>query len=323
LKRVLIIQTAFLGDVILATPLIEKLYDFYPNIIIDVVVKKGNEGLLYHHPKLNKIYVFDKTSGKLKSLYYLITQLRKHRYDAVINLHRFTSSGIITAFTKGKIKIGFDKNPLSFFFDEVVKHLFKKGLHEVDRNLSLINSITNDAFYKPKLYPSVDDYKTVNSLINNNTIYYCFAPSSVWFTKQLPKHKSIELINKLTDASVFLIGAPADYTYCQELINNCSNKHVINLCGKLNFLQSAALISKAKMNFVNDSAPMHIASAMDAPVTVFYCSTVPEFGFGPLSIHSKILQVTELDCKPCGLHGFKVCPKGHFKCGEIYLDNVL
>jgi heptosyltransferase-2 len=97
----------------------------------------------------------------------------------------------------------------------------------------------------------------------------------------------------------------------------------VNLCGKLNLLQSAALMQNAEMNFVNDSAPLHIASAMNAPVTAIYCSTVPEFGFGPLSDHFKILQVEKLSCKPCGLHGYKSCPKGHFKCGEIDLSSVV
>ena len=71
------------------------------------------------------------------------------------------------------------------------------------------------------------------------------------------------------------------------------------------------------MNYVNDSAPMHLASAVNAPVCVIYCSTVPHFGFGPLSDISNIVEVKEnLDCRPCGLHGHRACPKGHFKCAQ-------
>jgi heptosyltransferase-2 len=92
---------------------------------------------------------------------------------------------------------------------------------------------------------------------------------------------------------------------------------VKNLAGSLSLLQSAALMKGAVMNYVNDSAPMHLASATDAPVTVIYCSTIPAFGFGPLSPVSKIIEAEEsLDCRPCGLHGFKNCPKGHFRCAE-------
>jgi heptosyltransferase-2 len=90
---------------------------------------------------------------------------------------------------------------------------------------------------------------------------------------------------------------------------------VINLCGQLSFLQSAALMKDALMNYVNDSAPMHFASAVNAPVTAIYCSTLPAFGFGPLSDNSRVVEIREnLYCRPCGLHGKKACPEGHFRC---------
>jgi heptosyltransferase-2 len=95
------------------------------------------------------------------------------------------------------------------------------------------------------------------------------------------------------------------------------------LAGKLTLLQSAALMRDSKMNYVNDSGPLHFASALNAPVTAFFCSTTPEFGFGPLSDLSEIIEVKNLACKPCGLHGHKECPQGHFNCGNlINLTNI-
>ncbi|MEO8414223.1 MAG: glycosyltransferase family 9 protein, partial [Ginsengibacter sp.] len=71
----------------------------------------------------------------------------------------------------------------------------------------------------------------------------------------------------------------------------------------------------AAMNYTNDSAPLHFASAIDAPVTAIFCSTVPAFGFYPLSAKSFIVETKEiLPCRPCSLHGLKACPLGHFKC---------
>jgi heptosyltransferase-2 len=93
------------------------------------------------------------------------------------------------------------------------------------------------------------------------------------------------------------------------------DKMVTILAGKLNFLESAALMEKAVMNYVNDSAPMHFASAMNAPVTAIYCSTIPAFGYGPLSENSTIVELQEpLSCRPCGIHGKKSCPETHFNC---------
>jgi heptosyltransferase-2 len=95
------------------------------------------------------------------------------------------------------------------------------------------------------------------------------------------------------------------------------------MAGKLSLLESAAIMAGARMNFVNDSAPMHLASAVNAPVTAVFCSTVPAFGFGPLSDNAFIAETTiPLDCRPCGLHGYTVCPKGHFKCAEIEIHTL-
>jgi len=124
--------------------------------------------------------------------------------------------------------------------------------------------------------------------------------------------------------NVYLLGAPGDKTLCEEIKKISLFPFVINLAGQLNFLQSAALMEKAVMNYVNDSAPMHFASAVNAPVTAVYCSTVPAFGYGPLSDESHIVETGErLSCRPCGLHGYKACPKGHFKCANDISDEQL
>src|SRR6185437_1262936 len=111
------------------------------------------------------------------------------------------------------------------------------------------------------------------------------------FTKQFPVEKWVELINILPpDYHIHLLGAPTDHTLTESIRTKTLHPHVQNLCGKLNFLQSAALMQNAVMNYANDSAPLHFASAMDAPVTAIFCSTVPSFGFYPLSPISFIAE---------------------------------
>ena len=120
------------------------------------------------------------------------------------------------------------------------------------------------------------------------------------------------------------MGAKGDIPLCEIIKEKTKAQKVEILAGKLSFLESAALMKNARMNFVNDSAPLHFASAMNAPVAAMYCSTVPAFGFGPLSDTSFIFETTEiLDCRPCGLHGYKSCPKGHFRCSNIEVDSVV
>ena len=313
--KILIIQTAFIGDVILATAVAEKLDQKYPDAQIDFTLRKGNEGLLTGHPFINTVFVWDKKQNKIKNLFLLSKQIRSNKYDTVVNLQRFSSSGILAGFSGAKEIIGFDKNPLSFLFTKKIKHEIGNEKHEVERNQQLIESITNADASKPKLYPSKENKDAVESYKNSQ--YVCLAPTSVWFTKQYPKEKWVELCNQISPSLIiYLLGAPGDSAACDWIKNNSTNKNIINLAGKLNFLESAALMSDAEMNFVNDSAPMHIASAMNAKTTAIFCSTVPSFGFGPLADDSIIIETKEqLDCRPCGLHGHKACPKGHFKCG--------
>jgi heptosyltransferase-2 len=315
LKRVLVIQTAFLGDVILASPIWENLHQQFPEAQIDVVVKKGNETLLAEHPFLNQVYTFDKRQ-KLKNLWNLGKQLRQQRYELVINLQRFASSGVLTMLAKGKESRGFEKNPFSLFFSKRFKHEMKPNWHEVDRNLHLIADLVTQPKKRPQLYPTLSDMERISSF--QTQTYYCLAPTSVWFTKQAPKKIWLELIEKLasTKVKIYLLGAPADHAYLEEIRQAVPKLEVQNLAGQLTLLQSAALMSGAQRNFVNDSGPLHLASATNAPVSAFFCSTVPAFGFGPLSDDSKIIEVSNLACRPCGLHGHKSCPKGHFQCGE-------
>jgi len=317
LKSFLVIQTAFIGDVILATSLIETICKANPDAKIDFVLRKGNEALLDSNPHINKVFIWNKTEKKYRNLVRVIKEIRQEKYDVVLNLQRFASTGFITLRAKSNKKIGFRKNPLSFFFTKKIEHEIGNGKHEIERNFELIRSLFPCQLVKPKLYPNQSDIKQVEDL-QIGTDYVVMAPSSVWFTKQLPGHKWVELISQFSnDKTICLIGAKSDSNFLESIKSQTSDKRVINLAGRLNLLASAHLIQGAKMTYANDSAPMHLASAMNAPITVFFCSTVPEFGFGPLSDESTILEITEkLSCRPCGLHGYQACPEGHFDCGN-------
>ena len=193
----------------------------------------------------------------------------------------------------------------------------KPDWHEVDRNLSLISDLVPAPRRRPQLYPSIED---LNVIHNYQVVpYYCLAPTSVWFTKQAPKKTWLDLMSKLQKPTqrIYLLGAPSDIPYLDQLQKEATDQNVVNLAGKLTLLQSAALMAGAQHNYVNDSGPLHLASATNAPVSAFFCSTIPEFGFGPLSEKANIIEVQGLDCRPCGLHGHKSCPKGHFRCGEL------
>jgi ADP-heptose:LPS heptosyltransferase len=314
LKRILLIQTAFTGDVVLATPVAEKLHQYYPEAEIDFLLRKGNEGLLKNHPFIREVLILDK-KNKLRSLWTLFRKIRKVKYDLIVNMHRFGSSGVLVAFSGAKEKVGFDKNPFAWSYTRALPHEIGTGKHEVKRNLELVAHLTDLHTQSPKLYPAESDYKHI-SFQQKQGAYITMSPSSVWFTKQWHAKKWVELVRLIPNTyQIYLLGGPADANYCEAILRDAGREHVANMAGHVSFLQSAALMQGAKMNYVNDSAPMHFASAMNAPVTAIYCSTVPSFGFGPLSENSRVVEVEEkLPCRPCGLHGHADCPELHFKC---------
>lgn len=323
MQKFLIIQTAFIGDVVLATSLSEKLHLHFPDSQIDFLVRKGNEPLLKSHPWLGTVLIWDKTVHKQWNLWKILFQIRKNKYDKVINIQRFASTGFITAFSGAQQTIGFDKNPLSLFFTKKIKHLVSKKdlpMHEVERNQLLIKDFTDEHPARPALYPSRDDYAKVQPL--KQLKYLTVSPASVWFTKQFPAGQWVSFMQQISISyRIYLLGAASDYALCETIRSQVTQAQVINLSGQLSFLQSAALMKDAIMNYVNDSAPMHFASAINSPVTAVYCSTVPAFGFGPLSDKRFIVELLQtLDCRPCGLHGYTACPLGHFRCATQIED---
>jgi len=317
--KILLIQTAFIGDVILATAALEQLRAAKPEAEIHFLVRAGNESLVAEHPFLKKVWVWEKRNKKYKHLFKLISEVKKEKFDVVVNLQRFAATGLLALLSGAKVKLGFSQNPFSWTYNFHLPHKMggENPLHEVERNSQLLNLWEDFEEKGPRLYPTEKAQKKVEKY-KAKAPFICIAPASVWQTKEVPEKVWVSFLDKLPTAyTVYLLGGPDDQARCEAIRSKTKFPNAVNLAGKLNLLESAALMQGAVMNYVNDSAPMHLASAMNAPVCAVYCSTVPEFGFGPLSEHSYVVQVEEeLECRPCGMHGKKACPLGHFECGN-------
>ena len=332
MRRILIIQTAFLGDVVLATAMLENLHAAYPSAQLDILVRGGAQELFIDHPYIHTVHVWDKKKNKYQHLFQIIKTIRRIQYDVVINVQRYLATGIITVLSGAAKTIGFDKNPLSFLFSETVRHAFgtaahaagrsakpdssASSIHETSRNHALLVSLTTAPVAKPALYPSAANFAAVQKW--QAAPYICMSPGSVWETKKMPAQNWMDLINAVpANYTIYLMGAPNEKVLCAEILSGSSRGDVFTIAGQLNLLEAAALIKGARLNYVNDSAPMHLASATNAPVAAIYCSTIPAFGYGPLSDTQFVIETLEpLPCKPCGLHGKTACPLGHFNCGH-------
>jgi heptosyltransferase-2 len=323
-QKILVIQTASIGDVILSTPVLESLHASLPGARIDILLKAGCDDLFRGHPFIGKIHVWDKHKARCRQLIKILSEVRREKYDQVINIQRFFSSGLVTACSGASHRAGFSKNPWSFLFHRKVKHeIGLEGLHEVDRNLSLLEGMGVDILRQVRIYPSEMDESAAR--LYKDKPYICVAPASLWFTKQYPAERWSSFLGKVDPGiRIYLLGSSSDTALCNQISTMAGRQGITVLSGKLNLLETASLMKDALMNYVNDSAPLHLASAMNAPVTAVFCSTVPRFGFGPLSDDSAVVETGEdLGCRPCGLHGYPSCPEKHFRCALTIDENKL
>tara|TARA_Y100000385_G_scaffold273383_1_gene315230 strand:- start:1529 stop:2542 length:1014 start_codon:yes stop_codon:yes gene_type:complete len=318
-RKVLIIQTAFIGDAILATSLLESWHHVHPGDELHFLVRSGNESLLDFHPFLAGLHTWKKSSNaglRYWNLVALGIDLRRMNFDVVVTPHRHISSGILMLMSGAKQRMGFSSHPFSMAFTHSQDHGLGNGEHEIERNHRLIaDDVALLEPKKPRLYPA--------QKIDNQGWSEKFgvaAPSSQWATKQWPSSRWIEWLDLefgiAPEQTIVLIGAPSDRAEL-ELIANQSKHELLEIRTDLSLLGAVGLMRGAMWVVTNDSGPMHMASSVDVPTVAIFCSTLPSFGFGPLASQSVVVEVEmKLDCRPCGLHGHQACPLSHFNCGH-------
>lgn len=320
-NKVLIIQTAFLGDAILISSLLEKIRIESPETTIHLLVRKGNDSIFqaYSHANLGKVWTYDKMH-KFASWQSLQKDLKAESFDQVFVAQRFFGMGLLSLSIGAKKVVGFDKNPLSWFFTERVTHEWGTGKHETERNTALLGSWLGLKVYKPFLSPEA---KELPEGLNPKN-YICISPGSVWETKRAPVNVWIDFIKLLPkNQTVVLMGAPNEVHLADEIEKGCLENTIKNEAGKHGLVDAIRIYQQSLMSYVNDSGPMHICSAVDTPTVAVFCSTIPAFGFGPLASWSRIVEVDGLACRPCGDHGKKSCPLGHYACGNQITGNHL
>jgi len=321
ISKILIIQTAFLGDVILCTPLIKATKKLFPHSFISFLLIPDTKNVVENNPHLDEIIIYDKKGKEkgLKNFFKIVGKIKKENFDLAIIPHRYIRSALLPYLAKIPQRIGFDKSIGSFLFTRKVT--YQNDLHEVDRNLHLLNDFSHDLSDRtPELFPGSEDFSYASQLLQDSGVkendkMVGIAPASVWATKRwLPERfaEVSDFLIKEAGAKVIFLGSKEDERLCLEIAKLMEEKPVI-LAGKTNILRSAAIISKCKVILSNDSAPVHIASAMKRPVVAIFGSTIPEFGFGPYGEGHTIIE-KKMECRPCGIHGKNRCPEKHFKC---------
>ena len=314
----LVIQTSFLGDVILTTPLIAELAKRGP---VDVLATPGGAAALANNPHIRCVIPYDKrgTYGSALGLWQTIREIRARRpYDAAYLAQGSFRSGLLAMMTGARERIGFASSTGRVLYTTQVA--YRPERHHAERLWSLSMSECADppsrAQIRPRLYPSDEDRRRVDQLLRENGStdepIVALAPGSAWGTKRWPYYP--DLAKRLADEHrIAIIGSSVDSAVAAQIAEAVPADRTISGIG-LPLLVSAELIGRARAIITNDSAPQHLASAMGTPTLTIFGPTVPEFGFGPLAERRVVAGHERLTCRPCHRHGPQRCPLGHWRC---------
>lgn len=327
--KILIIRLSSLGDVILATEIPRLVAKLYPESRIDFLVSQPFTSLLSYNPYLTRIIAYDKQLPISRHLLNMFSINNFSYYDIIIDLQNNLRSRIAT-FGKSSIIFRFPKRRLTKLRMVYQKYrpkrflsipiLYKKTfphLQDYDDGLGLeiwTKKDSKNGFYAP--------YYKSNSKVSLKKIG--IAPGAKHFSKRLPITIFKELVSILLkefDCNVILLGGQEDAFLAQELV--IDDRRVENFVGKLDYLSIAEMLDEIDVVVSNDSAVVHFASARKVPVVQIFGSTVPEFGFVPYRVPFQIVEMNDVECRPCTHYGRKKCPKGHFKCMTTISPNLI
>ena len=319
----LVIQTAFLGDVVLTTPLLEALGARHGPV--DVVTTPAAAALLETHPAVRGVIAYDKKGRDrgLGGLLRLARTLRAERYDWAYLPHRSLRTALLARIARIPRRVGFDDGWPLFYSD--VRPRPKTG-HEVDRLLALAlpapPALTGGAMAAPQptLVISTEDRAATEAFLGAHGVeapFVALAPGSIWGSKRWPYYG--ELAERLArEVAIVVVGGPEDAGLGEEVVRAVAGGggrwRAVNACGSLTLRQSADVIRRASVLVTNDSAPLHFAQAVDTPTVAIFGSTVPSFGFGPRGPRDRVVGLDGLACRPCSAHGPRTCPLGHHRC---------
>ena len=287
---------------------------------MDVVCTPAASGILANHPAVRDVIVYDKRGDDrgVAGFTRLAAALRRRRYDAAFLAQGSVRSGALVLAAGIRERVGFSTSAgRAFYTTRVVS---RDGEHHASRLLSLADrgANINDADRarpRPRVYPGERERAAADALLSRATTtepLIAFAPGSIWATKRWPYYADLARL-LVADAQIVVVGSEADRSLSDEIADATGGRS-IDATGRLSLLASAEVIGRARVLVTNDSAPLHLASAMNTPTLAVFGPTVPAFGFGPLAERSALAQVETLECRPCDRHGPRRCPLGHWRC---------
>lgn len=330
---VVIIQTAFPGDVILTGGLVCSLRDALPDTPLAIVVRPDCEPLARMMDRKLEVIVYDKRGADRGSsgLRKMAKHLAAGPWRAALIPHRSLRSALLARQAGLYPRIGFDLGIQSLLYTRSVP--YRRGIHEVERNYDLLRFLATESDREgefslpltgislkiPSMQIPPDGIREAELVLerladgSEQVPFAAMAPGSVWSTKRWPAEYWAYLAKWFSEAGlgVIWLGGNEERELCDRTAHESGTGVVA--AGELTWNGTAALLERASLLVANDTAAVHMAGALDCPVLVLFGPTVPGFGFGPMGKRGVAVGM-RIGCRPCRLHGSRKCPEGHFRC---------
>jgi heptosyltransferase-2 len=317
-RSTLVIQTAFLGDVVLTTPLLTALAERHGPV--DVVTTPAAASLLETHPAVGSVIRYDKHAADKgwRGIKKLASELRARRYATIYLPHRSVRSAALALLSGARERVGFADSAAAITYTRRIPRA--RAGHEVERLLALAGPSPGSPPVSMGL--TAADHAAADNWLAAHRVsprFVALAPGSIWGTKRWPYFAQLAAV---LDRPCVIVGSADDASLADDIVAAVPRR-AVSAAGALSLRASAALIQRAAVLVTNDSAPLHLATAVGTPVVAVFGPTVPEFGFGPRREGDIALGHAGLSCRPCSKHGPERCPLDHHRCmRELSVETV-
>lgn len=327
-QHIVILQTAFIGDVALVLFLAEQVRRLHPTARITLITTPASATFAQYCTALTDVIAFDKRGAHkgLRGIVRLAKQLRREGVDCVLAPHRSFRTALLARFCGARLSVGFEKNSLAWLYDRRVEY---PPAHEIERNAALLGVFEDSAeirAYTPTVSLPDSIRAASKRLLHEAGCergFIACAPGSVWATKRWREEHFVRLMELLRKQgkNVLLLGGNEDRALCERIAvqSGCPS-----LAGKTSLPEMIALLESTSVLVCNDSAPAHLAALVECPTVAIFGPTVQAFGFAPRSSQAVVVENETLLCRPCSPHGTSVCPLGTHECmRSIEAERVL
>jgi heptosyltransferase-2 len=320
-----ILQTAFLGDVLLTLPMCAALKKLDASARVVLITTPAAAEFVKGLGIVDEVVAFDKRGAHRSAAGRrgFIGSLMVDGPKTAVVPHKSMRTMFVVKALKADRVVTYGDAATRWIASDTVP--YPVHLHDTRRHLTLLEPLFPNVPTLEELTPitlfTPDDAAAIETMVpEHGGSVAVVAPGSAWPTKQWPAERYRALAEKLIHSGlrVAVLGDAATQGMMQGL------EGVVDLSGRTTLRQAAALIARANVVISNDSAPVHLASLQHVPVIAVFGPTVPEFGFAPFGPDGHVIERKELACRPCSAHGTVTCPLGTHECmTTITVDTVL